>query len=64
MATLPLSEQMREYEEKWVAVVEDPEQRIVGSGPEPKDAQLDAQRCGYDEAVLLWVPSVGDLFAP
>ncbi|HKF59709.1 MAG TPA: hypothetical protein VKJ45_29980 [Blastocatellia bacterium] len=64
MATPPLAEQMREYEAKWVAIVEKPEQTIVGSGAEPRDAQLEAQRRGYDEPVLLWVPPIGDLFAP
>ena len=39
MATLSLAEQMRDYEDKWVAMVQEPEERIVGSGPEPIDAK-------------------------
>ena len=63
MAMLPLAEQMREYEAKWVAIVEEPEQKIVGSGPEPKDALLEAKRRGYDQSALFWVPPAGGLFA-
>ena len=64
MATLSLAEQMREYENKWVAFVQEPEERIVGSGAEPLDAKLDAQRHGYEEAILMWVPPVGSIVAP
>jgi hypothetical protein len=56
MAIPSLAEQMRDYQDRWVAVVEDPEEKIVGSGKEPLDARLDAENHGYHEATLLWVP--------
>lgn len=59
-----LAEQMRSYEDKWVAVVLDPEERIVGSGLQPLEARLEAERDGYHGAILLWVPPVGAVLAP
>ena len=64
MATTSLAEQMRDYQDKWVAIVEEPEEKIVGSGAEPLDAKLEAERAGYHQAILLWVPPIGTIFAP
>ena len=64
MATPSLTEQMRAYEDNWVAMVQEPEEMIVGSGPEPLDAQLDAERRGYQDTILFWVPPVGTILAP
>jgi hypothetical protein len=64
MATPSLTEQMRAYEDKWVAMVQEPEEMIVGSGPEPLDAKLDAQRRGYENTILFWVPPAGTILAP
>jgi hypothetical protein len=64
MAIASLAEQMRAYEDKWVAIVEEPEEMIVGSGSEPLDAKLEAERAGYQEAALLWVPPLGTIIAP
>jgi hypothetical protein len=36
MAMLPLAEQMREYEAKWVAIVEEPEQKSWAVAPSQK----------------------------
>jgi hypothetical protein len=55
---------MRAYEDKWVAMVQEPEEMIVGSGPEPLDAQLDAERHGYKDTILFWVPPAGTVLAP
>ena len=55
---------MRAYEDQWVAMAQKPEQMIVGSGPEPLDAQLDAERRGSEDTVLFWVPPVGTILAP
>jgi hypothetical protein len=32
MSTVPLVEQIRSYENKWVAIVQEPDEKIVGSG--------------------------------
>lgn len=55
MSTATLTEQLRDYENKWVAIY-DPDGRIVGSGDDPLEAKADAERNGYKEISLFQVP--------
>lgn len=55
MSTASLTEQLRDYENKWVAIY-DPDERIVGSGDDPLEAKIDAERNGYKEISLFQVP--------
>jgi len=60
---LTLTEQFREYEDRWVAILET-ESRIVGSGADPLEAKADAERKGYVETTLFQVPALDQLYVP
>lgn len=54
MSQLPF-EQLKEYENKWVALLE-PGQQIVGSGKDAVEATHEAKQRGYDRVTLFYVP--------
>lgn len=58
-----LSEQFRDYEDMWVAILES-ESRIVGSGADPLEARADAERKGYSETTLFQVPTFDQMYVP
>jgi|GraSoiStandDraft_12_1057312.scaffolds.fasta_scaffold1603768_1 hypothetical protein len=58
-----LTEQFRDYEDKWVAILES-ETRIVGSGADPLEAKTDAERKGYSETTLFQVPTFDEMYVP
>jgi hypothetical protein len=62
-ATATLTEQFRDYEDMWVAILES-ETRIVGSGADPLEAKADAERKGYSETTLFQVPTFDQLYVP
>ena len=60
---LTLTEQFRDYEDMWVAILES-ESRIVGSGADPLEARAEAERKGYGETTLFQVPTFDQLYVP
>ncbi len=56
MDVTAISPQLKEYENKWVAIDES-EEKIVGVGDDAFAATEDAQRNGYQETILFKVPS-------
>ncbi|HEY0544383.1 MAG TPA: DUF5678 domain-containing protein [Pyrinomonadaceae bacterium] len=49
-------EQLRKYENKWVAIFEsDDEEIVVGSGANAVEAQREAEAKGFKNTVLFWV---------
>jgi hypothetical protein len=54
MSQLPF-EQLKGYENKWVALLE-PEQKIVGSGNDAVEATQDAKKHGYSQVTLFYIP--------
>lgn len=63
MSTATLTEQLRDYENKWVAIY-DPDEKIVGSGDDPIEAKTDAERNGYKEISLFQVPPFDLVYVP
>lgn len=63
LRTASLTEQFRDYEDKWVAILES-ETRIVGSGADPLEAKADAERKGYSEIMLFQVPTFDEMYVP
>jgi hypothetical protein len=61
--TATLTEQFRDYEDMWVAILES-ETRIVGSGADPLEAKADAERKGYSETTLFQVPTFDQIYVP
>ncbi|MGE5444513.1 MAG: DUF5678 domain-containing protein [Ignavibacteriales bacterium] len=49
-----LLEELKNYEDKWVALLE-PEKNVVGSGNDASEAKQDAERKGYHNFILLKV---------
>jgi Family of unknown function (DUF5678) len=47
---------LTKYEDKWVALSES-EGKVVGVGEDAHEAQMEAQKHGYKEPVILKVPS-------
>ena len=47
---------LTEYEDRWVALSE-PEGEVVGVGNDAYEANIDAERNGYKEQLILKVPS-------
>ncbi len=47
-------EQLKKYEDKWVAILE-PDQRVVASGNNASEAKQEAKRKGYDSVILFRV---------
>jgi len=62
-STPSLTEQFRDYENKWVAILES-ETRIVGSGADPLEAKADAECKGYSETTLFQVPIFDEVYVP
>ena len=58
-----LTEQFKEHEDKWVAILA-AENRIVGSGDDPLEARADAERNGYTETTLFQVPTFDQMYIP
>jgi hypothetical protein len=57
-----LTEQFRDYEDKWVAILES--ERIVGSGADPLEAKTDSERKGYSETTLFQAPTFDEMYVP
>ncbi len=58
-------EAMREYEDRWVAIVESGgTETIVGSGRDAVEALDDAKAKGFENAVLFRVPPFNTTFIP
>ena len=58
-------EAMREYEDRWIAIVEsDGNETIVGSGRDAVEALADAKAKGFQNAVLFKVPPFNTTFIP
>lgn len=56
---------IREYENKWVAIVEvDGKETIVGSGDDASEATRQARSRGFLETILFKVPSFHVSYAP
>lgn len=49
-----LLEQLKQYENKWVAL-EHPNKSVVGSGGDASEAKKDAERKGYEDVILFRV---------
>lgn len=58
-----LEQEMRAYEDQWVAIAE-PEEKIVGSGTTAIAAKLDAERNGYADAALFKVQQFDKGYIP
>jgi Family of unknown function (DUF5678) len=58
-----ISAQLKEHENKWVAISE-PDEKIVGVGDNAFEAAEDAKRKGYPETILFKVPSFDTAFIP
>lgn len=58
-------EQLRKYENKWVAIFEsDNEEIVVGSGTSAVEAKREAEAKGFKDAVLLWVKPFNMSYMP
>ena len=56
---------MREYEDRWVAIVEsDGNETIVGSGRDAVEALSDAKAHGFEDAILFRVPPFNTTLIP
>jgi uncharacterized protein DUF5678 len=55
---VPLEDDLRNYENKWVAILET-EERVVGSGDTAYQAKAEADANGYSEAALFKVRPFG-----
>jgi hypothetical protein len=51
-----ISAQLEDYKNKWVAIDES-EEKIVGVGDDAFEATANAERGGYQDAILFKVPS-------
>ena len=58
-----ISAQLKQYENKWVAIDES-EEKIVGVGDNAFEATEDAERSGYPETILFKVPSFDSALIP
>jgi len=58
-----ISSELEKYENSWVAIDES-EERIVGVGGDAFEATKDAERNGYQETILLKVPSFDSALIP
>jgi Family of unknown function (DUF5678) len=58
-----ISAQLEKYENKWVAIDES-EEKIVGVGDNAFEATEDAERSGYQDAILFRVPSFDAALIP
>lgn len=54
MQTNTLLEQLRQHEDRWVALLE-PDKKVVGSGADASAARADAAKRGYPDVILLKV---------
>ena len=50
-----LTDQLANYEDKWVAIAE-PDEKIVGSGISAFEAKRSAEEGGYTDTILFKVP--------
>jgi hypothetical protein len=55
---LSLEDDLMHYENKWVAISES-EDKVVGSGTDAYEAKLDAEKNGYENAILFKVQPFG-----
>jgi len=58
-----ISAQLKEYENKWVAISE-PDGKVVGVGNNAFEATEDAERKGYQDTILFKVPSFDSALIP
>ena len=58
-----LLEELKKYEDKWVALIEN-ENKIVGSGSDASEAKKDAEKKGYKDVILLRVFSFRAGYVP
>lgn len=58
-------EQLRQYEDKWIAISETEAGReIVGCGDDAVEAKRDAERKGYTDVMLFGVPRFDAVLIP
>jgi len=57
----PLEDELMNYEDKWVAILE-AERKVVGSGDTAYDAKRDAEANGYEETALFKVRPFGKYY--
>ena len=60
MNQLPF-EQLKDYENQWVALLE-PDQTIVGNGKDAVEATKAAEKKGYKDVTLFYVPRFDSYF--
>jgi len=58
---LEKAEELRPYENKWVALVDD---KVIAAGDSPDEVAEKTERQGYAEYVFHLVPSFDKLFIP
>jgi hypothetical protein len=58
-----ISDQLPEYENKWIAIDES-EEKIVGVGNDAIEATKDAEEKGYQNTILFKVPSFDAALIP
>ena len=56
-------EELRNYEDKWVALRE-PTKQVVGSGNDASEARRDAERKGFRDVILLKVLPLRGYYVP
>ena len=62
---LAFLEELRKYEDKWVAIFESDDKEIVaGSGADAVEAKRDAESKGFKNTVLFWVKPAKKSYMP
>ena len=62
---LAFLEELRKYENKWVAILEsDGKEMVVGSGADAVEAKRDAEAKGFQNTVLFWVKPADKSYMP
>ena len=59
--TQNLADELRPFENKWVALVED---KVIASGENPKQVKEQAEQQGFTDYVFHLVPSFSRTFLP
>lgn len=55
MPAIDMTEILKPYEDKWVALTDD--NKVVGSGDTLEEASKEAKKNGYDDPIFMIVPS-------
>lgn len=58
-----LLEALRNHEDKWVALLEH-EQKVVAGGDDASEVRQEAERKGYKNVILMWVPPFDSYYIP